>query len=423
MARGGSEKMAKRENPSKKQNNKISDKVPKTMLRSKSELPVKQQSARLPDGNRRNIRNAPPGSLQRRAAQGGQPLPNRQPAHNDRQRPPHPMDPKAQRAVSRAMSSKSAPKRKRRYRGGNYILYYILAAIVVVIVMIVLSNTVLFRCNEIEVSGNVRYTAEEIIKCTALKTGDNLLHADVTGAANNIVKSLAYIDSAKVERSFPTKFTIAVSEAERWYGVKQNGVIAVVSRKGKIIEQGNADGLVVVKGYDAESIETGTWLKSKTDGKNDIPEIIFTAAEKAGLDKINEVDMTDRFSVKMTVDNRIVLELGPAVNVESKLRVAQALIKNELGKEESVTIILTNPEKVAVRNNPSSSAVKPSGPSSSNPVTSEPVTGETSSSEESPEEPITAEPSEPTAEEPPPETEEPGYGTAETGETGGTTEQ
>lgn len=423
--------MAERKKSQKKQNSRISDKAPKNMPRTKSEPPVRPQSSRSAGAPRADkTRNAPAGQPQRsaqngtprsvppkqqrrqaqpdgrvrtdgKAAPNRQTVPNGQTVPNRHDQPPRPVDPKARKAVSRAMLSKNAPQRKRRYRGGNYILYYILAAIVLVIVMIVLSNTVLFNCNEIEVLGNVRYTAEEIIGYSGLKPGDNLLHTNTRAAEDEIMNSLAYIDGVRVKRSFPTKFIITVSEAEKWYGIRQNGVIAVISRRGKIIEQGNSEGLVIVKGYDAESIETGGWLKSKTEGKSDIPEAIFTAAEKAGLDKINEVDMTDKFSITVTVDNRVILELGPATKVESKLRVAAAFIKNELGAEDSVTVMLTNPEKFAVRYNPrqpssssstgSSSPIGSSSPaaSSGTPEVSEPPSDEASSAadtQESPEE-------------------------------------
>ena len=57
-------------------------------------------------------------------------------------------------------------------------MYYILAAIIIIIVLAVLSNTVLFNCTSIEVEGNSRYTAEQIIAPSGLETGQNLLHID-----------------------------------------------------------------------------------------------------------------------------------------------------------------------------------------------------------------------------------------------------
>lgn len=373
----------------------VSDKVPKGMLKSTKDLPIKSSAQ-----NRRPVGNIKPQNMRN-----GQTPRNNAPRHPAPQRP---VNPQTHKAVTRAMNAKTAPKKRRKFRGGNYILYYILAAIIVVIVMIVLANTVLFKCGEIEVRGNVRYSAAEIIGRSGLKTGDNLLHVNVAAAEDGIVNSLSYIDKAEVKRSFPTKFIITVSEAERWYALSQGGVTAAISRMGRIIEQGNTDGLTVVRGFDAESVETGKWLKSKTEGKDEIPQIVFDAAEKAGLEKLDEIDMTDRFSVKLSVDGgRVVLELGPATDVESKLRVAAAIIKEELGAEESVTLLLTNPEKVAVRNKP-----KPPSASSSSTTTSgappnvpeEPETSETSETEEPYEtyEPSYEEPSyeEPTYEDP-----------------------
>ena len=354
------------------------------MLKSTKELPVKNE-ARRPVINKKPIRKqAPPNNA---------PNPPRNP-------PRKPVNTQTKKAVARAMNARTATKKRRKFRGGNYILYYIMAAIIVVIVMIVLANTVLFRCGDIEVRGNARYSAAEIIARSGLKTGDNLLHVNVAEAADNVINSLAYIDKAEVKPSFPTKFIITVSEAERWYALSQGGVTVAVSRMGRIIEQGNTDGLTVVKGFDAESVETGKWLKSKTEGKDEIPQIVFDAAEKAGLEELDEIDMTDRFAVKLSVDGgRVVLELGPATDVEGKLRVAAAIIEKELGAEESVTLLLTNPEKVAVRNKPK----PPSMSSSSTTTTVPPIVPETSEPSETEEtyEPSYEEPSyEPTYEEP-----------------------
>lgn len=338
------------------------DKVPKDMLRSTKQKPQSRRQNKPP----KMRQNAP------------EPRAPKQPAQQK------PVSSQTQKAVAKAMRSKAAPRKKRRYRGGNYILYYILAGIIVTVVMIVLSNTVLFKCGEIEVVGNKRYSAQEIAARSGLNIGDNLLHADTSAAAERIVNSLAYVDKAEVKKAFPTKFTVTVTEAEKWFAISQNGVTAAISRMGKIIEQGNTDGLTVVKGFEAESIETGKWLKSKTDGKDEIPQLVFDAAEKAGLEKLDEIDMTDKFAVKLSVDGgRVILELGPASEIESKLRVAAAFIKNELGAEESVTVLLSNPEKFAVRNKPkppssstSSSSSKPpemsEPPESSDPETNEP---------------------------------------------------
>ncbi len=265
-------------------------------------------------------------------------------------KPAAPVNPHSSRAVKKAMNARSYHLPKRRRRAGNYILYYLMAGVVIIIVFVILANTLLFNCSSIEAEGFERYTAEEIAAASGITTGENLLHIDAARAEENIVSSLAYIDMAKVTKKYPTRIIITVTEAEKWFCVYQDGVTAAISRGGKILEHCAADGLVTVKGFEAESIEVGEHLRSVIEGKNNAPAEIMTAAEKAGLSKITEIDLTDRFDIKILYDGRITLEIGNITDIESKLTVGAAIIKEEISPTEEVTILLTNPEVVAVRN-------------------------------------------------------------------------
>ena len=288
------------------------------------------------------------------------PMGNKQPKDQNR-----PINPNAQREAAKLMRKKAKqnPKRKK-FRGGNYTLYYVLGGIVLVIALIILSNTVFFRCTSINVSGNEKYTSDEIIAVSGIQKGDNLVKLDTSAARDNILNSLAYVDEVKVKKSFPTRINITVTEAEKQYCVVANGTTAAISRRGKILEICQADGLPIIRGYDPESLDVGTWLKSSTDGKSDIPGVILDAADKAGVEDITEIDMTDKFNVKVTVENRVILSLGPADEVESKMLVAAEIIYNQLGKDEYVTLQLSNPEKVPVQENSRPNTGRPSSSSS-----------------------------------------------------------
>ncbi len=264
-------------------------------------------------------------------------------------KPKAPVDRHSSRAVKKAMNAKSFNLPRKRRRSGNYILYYLMAGIVAIVVFVILANTLLFNCSTIEAEGYERYTAEEIAAASGISVGENLMHIDAAKAEENIVSSLAYIDMAKVTKKYPTRIIITVTEAEKWFCVYQDGVTAAISRGGKVLEYCAANGLVTVKGFEAESLEVGGRLVSVIEGKNDTPAEIMTAAEKAGLNKITEIDLTDRFDIKILYDNRITLEIGNVTDIDSKLTVGAAIIKDEISPTEEVTILLTNPEVVAVR--------------------------------------------------------------------------
>ena len=288
-----------------------------------------------------------------------------------------PLSPNARREAAKLMRKKTKqPAKRKKFRGGNYTLYYVLGGIVAVIALIILSNTVFFRCTSINVSGNEKYTSDEIISVSGVHTGDNLVKLDASATRDNILNSLAYVDEVKVKKSFPTRINITVTEAEKQYCVVANGTTVAISRRGKILEVCQANGLPIIRGYDPESLDVGTWLKSSTDGKSDIPEEIFAAADKAGVDDITEIDMTDKFNVKVSVENRVILSLGSVDEVESKMLVAAEIIYHQLGKEEYVTLQLSNPEKVPVQENSRPNTSKPSSSSSTATSSTAPATSE-----------------------------------------------
>ena len=276
--------------------------------------------------------------------------------------PARPIDPRSDRAVKKAMSARSLSLPRRRRRSGNYVLYYLLAGVVMIVVFVILANTLLFNCSSVEAQGFERYTADEIVAASGIAAGENLLHIDASRAEENVVSSLAYIDMAKVTKKYPTRIIITVTEAEKWFCVYQDGITAAISRGGKILEHCAADGLVTVTGFEAETLEVGSRLISTVDGKTNTPAEIMTAAEKAGLSEITEIDLTDRFDIKILYDDRITLEIGNITDIESKLTVGAAIIKEEISPTEEVTILLTNPEVVAVRNKNIEDIPRPAAP-------------------------------------------------------------
>lgn len=313
------------------------------------------------------------------------------------------------------MRRRNPQKQTRRFRGGNYILYYLLAAVVVIVVLVILANTVLFKCSRIDVLGNVRYNPEEIIAVCGISEGDNLLRIDISDAERKIADSLAYVDKASVRKSYPTRVEITVTEAEKWYCVEQSGVTAAVSRGGKIVEQCAAGDLPVVRGMDAESLKTGAWLKSKTDGKTEIPAELLNAAEKSGLTNVTSVDVTDKFSVKVVVDNRITLEIGSPTDAEAKFIIAKSIIDRDIGETDNITMLLSNPDKVAVRNNkvdvpPQSSSSSVSTPASSSGYTQNPDDDPEPEPDDPEPEPDPDDPEpEPDPDDPEPEPDDPDY--------------
>lgn len=298
-----------------------------------------------PAGNAPRKRPAQSSNRSQRQAQAGRPrqqeAPQRRPVQPDRvQRR------RTDRAINQATVHRSVKGRRRGSRGGNYIMYYILAAIIIVVVLVVLSNTVLFNCSSIEVEGNSRYTAEQIIAPTGLETGQNLLHINSGDAEKRILAALNYIDMAKVSKVFPTKIKITVKEAEKWFLVSQDGVTAAVSRMGRIVELGTESGLPTVVGYEAVELVPGATLASNENGKTALPSELLEKAEHYGITGITRIDLTDRFDIMIDCGDNITLQLGGIADIDSKLAVGAEVLEYE---DSNVTINLKNPNRPSAR--------------------------------------------------------------------------
>lgn len=276
------------------------------------------------------------------------PAPSGQP-HRPAQRQPQPsakVNRQTSKAYDQAVRHRSVKGRRRGSRGRNFIMYYILAAIVIVIVLIVLANTVLFSCSSIEVEGNSRYTAEEIIGKSGLVKGENLLHIDEKAAEQKISAAFTYIDTVDVQKLFPTKIKITVKEAEKWFLISQGSVTAAVSRMGRIVELGSESGLPVIIGYQAEDLMPGSKLSSSDTGKTDIPATLLEKAEEYGIGGIQQIDITDRFDITIECGDNITLQIGGIADIDSKFAAAAGTLEKEKG---NVTINLRDPEKTFAR--------------------------------------------------------------------------
>lgn len=290
-----------------------------------------------------------------------QPQNGRRPQQSGRRsQPARAQQRRTDRAINQATVHRSVKGRKRGSRGGNYIMYYIFAAIIIVIVLAVLSNTVLFNCNSIEVEGNSRYTVEQILSPSGLEVGQNLLHINTAQAEKRISAALNYIDMVEVSKVFPTKIKITVKEAEKWFLVSQAGVTAAVSRMGRIVELGSESGLPTVVGYEAEELIPGAALTSAESGKTSLPLQLLEKAESCGITGITLIDLTDRFDISIECGDNITLEIGGIADIDSKLAVGAEVLKYE---NANVTINLKNPNKPSARDKVASSVLPALGES------------------------------------------------------------
>ena len=114
------------------------------------------------------------------------------------------------------MAARKAKKyRRSKGRLGKILLFLCVAA---VLAAMTVGATVFFQVEQIEVSGNQRYTEAEIISVTGIQAGDNLFRMNKFAIQDHVKEEMPYIEDILIRRRLPSTITIAVQE---WDAVAQ----------------------------------------------------------------------------------------------------------------------------------------------------------------------------------------------------------
>lgn len=108
--------------------------------------------------------------------------------------------------------------RTRRRNRGRFGPLFKLLCVVGVILALTVGATVFFRVEQVTVSGNQRYTQEEIIAASGIQLGDNLYSLNKVRIDQNIRTTLPYIGDLTINRALPSTIQITVTE---WEAVAQ----------------------------------------------------------------------------------------------------------------------------------------------------------------------------------------------------------
>ena len=136
------------------------------------------------------------------------------------------------------MASARNKRRRRRGRGRFGPLFKLLCAVAVVVAL-TMGATVFFQVETIEVSGNSRYTQEQVVEASGIQIGDNLYHMNKFQAAQDIREKLPYIGEVSIRRSLPSTIRITVSE---WDAVARIEAPDPAQAQAELAQEGDGEG-------------------------------------------------------------------------------------------------------------------------------------------------------------------------------------
>ena len=246
------------------------------------------------------------------------------------------------------------PKKNARYRGS--VLPRVLT-VVAVAVAVVVGVMLFFKVRTVTVTGNSRYTAEQIIAASGITEGENLMTLSRASAAQSILLELPYVQSVRVTRELPDSVRIDVTETEAVAVVRDaSGGQWLLSAAGKLVEQAGAQtavdpaGLIQLEGVTAEDPAAGAQLQTQDAAQASAAQQLLTAlAGTQLLDGVRSVNLEKVYDITLRYEDRFDVLLGGTDQLDYKVRYLEEIVLNQLDATKTGTLDLTLQEEGVAR--------------------------------------------------------------------------
>ena len=237
---------------------------------------------------------------------------------------------------------------------GSRALWITLAVIALIVVVGLTLHSSFLQVKRIEVVGNARVSAQEVIELSQLKPGMSTLSINQDDVIQRISRN-RYLRCTLVDVAFDT-VTIHVVERVPVAYIQYNGRIVKLDNRGWVLEVSqnlaeSVDGLIHITGLDVSRASAGQAINLRTPAHlQTYTQILVELKAMKKLDMIGELDMAGMDSITMkTREDGFTILLGSAERIHEKLRAATivhevVLEKGYYGQQKGGTIVVTDPE-------------------------------------------------------------------------------
>lgn len=235
-------------------------------------------------------------------------------------------------------SNRRRPRRRGRFSG----LYKVLSTLLILGILAA-ACLIFFRVNKVVVSGNQRYTAEEIIQVAGVEYGENLYSLNKGDIDRQLREQLPYVEAVSIWRALPDTLMIEVRECRAAACIQAEGGLWLLNTSGKLLEQVEESEVTQILGVTPLQPAAGTLLAVSQEESHKLSDLaaLMTALEQAGLlSETNSIDLSSNTVMEARWQDRLTVRFSYASDYEYDARALQAAI-DYLGEQEQSVVDLT----------------------------------------------------------------------------------
>ncbi len=214
-------------------------------------------------------------------------------------------------------------RRKRRKTIRGILILLLLFAIAVTVVLTI----PLFNITSVTVTGNARLTAEEILAAAAVPTGKNIYRVSMKDARERL-EAQPYILTAEVERRFPAKVVISVTERTEVATIKCTGGYAVIDKSCRVLRiAAEAESLPTVSGSTVKKVQPGENIVMHDDSFTEDVTTLFEALETADLQvSLRRIRLESSLNTVLETQHGLEIHLGGLDELPYKLQMCKNIL-------------------------------------------------------------------------------------------------
>ncbi len=211
----------------------------------------------------------------------------------------------------------------KKFLGSGATKKFLLITAIIVAVGIILYSA-LFQVRRITVNGNSTISAQEIIRQSGLKVGQNSLTID-DEAVMRRVEGNRYLRCTLVDVQWDS-VTIHVKERVPAAYINHNGMVVLMDNRGFVLEESlstyaSYESLVKVIGLDVRRSALGQTISLNNAAQLETyTQVLVELKAMKGLDLLSELDMTSMDSIYLATRDGFYVRLGSEESIHEKLR-------------------------------------------------------------------------------------------------------
>lgn len=196
------------------------------------------------------------------------------------------------------------------------------------LIIFALKNSNFFNVTSISIEGNKNVSTAKIKKVSGLHKGSKFFVVSKKDRVKKL-KSVPYIEDAKISYNLRGRVTIRVKERVPYYQLDVNDYL-LVDDNFRILENSDKkrDNLVNLSGFNVENPQAGNYILTNKEDREKRDLLLELRNDEYSLrGNIRDIELLDSISTFTTVDG-VKIEFGSYSNIDYKLKMLSLILKD-----------------------------------------------------------------------------------------------